>query len=337
MNNRLRRVRAIELTLTPQQVVVVWLRNALQAGTLQDGARHSPPHRETVANTVYHTVQNSMKGQPEPLVERAILQARREADLLYHLSVNTNLAVIENWIQREREYIFLLGYLSAEMRGIPTRDRVQSLRQAFLMFIEPVIILDSAIAQVVEERLTGQPVLFRDCEVKLQKQLQMAETLSKHFNPLADARRAPEQSSIGNRSKGFYLGKPCTYANAEHFRHTGRDARSDGSWFSASRSEAQVRPTMLFVDELFTLRLANMKTQPKVRDLAMVKMFEIGYWHPGDIRAARNQFNSQNDNAVEAVAGRTTYQVFKSTWKREQEYQMALRARAELAAENGQS
>jgi hypothetical protein len=187
MNNRLRRVRAIELTLTPQQVVVVWLRNALQAGTLQDGARHSPPHRETVANTVYHTVQNSMKGQPEPLVERAILQARREADLLYHLSVNTNLAVIENWIQREREYIFLLGYLSAEMRGIPTRDRVQSLRQAFLMFIEPVIILDSAIAQVVEERLTGQPVLFRDCEVKLQKQLQMAETLSKHFNPLADA------------------------------------------------------------------------------------------------------------------------------------------------------
>jgi len=30
-------------------------------------------------------------------------------------------------------------------------------------------------------------MLFRDCEVHLQEQLQIADTLSKHFNPLADA------------------------------------------------------------------------------------------------------------------------------------------------------
>ena len=35
--------------------------------------------------------------------------------------------------------------------------------------------------------LDGQPMLFRDCEVKLKEQLQLAERLSKHFNPLADA------------------------------------------------------------------------------------------------------------------------------------------------------
>ena len=33
MKSRQRRLKAIELTLTPKQVVVVWLRNALQAGT----------------------------------------------------------------------------------------------------------------------------------------------------------------------------------------------------------------------------------------------------------------------------------------------------------------
>jgi hypothetical protein len=38
-----------------------------------------------------------------------------------------------------------------------------------------------------------------------------------------------------------------------------------------------------------------------------------------------------------AFAGQTTYQAFKPTWKREQEYQMALRARSELAEVNGQS
>jgi hypothetical protein len=42
MKSRQRRVRAIELCLTPPQVVVVWLRNA-PAGTLEEGARHSPP------------------------------------------------------------------------------------------------------------------------------------------------------------------------------------------------------------------------------------------------------------------------------------------------------
>lgn len=63
MNSRQRRVRAIELTLTPQQVVMVWLRKALQGGTLEElaRARHSPPHRFAVANTVYDTVRSCAK------------------------------------------------------------------------------------------------------------------------------------------------------------------------------------------------------------------------------------------------------------------------------------
>jgi hypothetical protein len=59
MNSRQRRVRAIELTLTPQEIVVVWLRNALQAGTFEEGATHMPPYRGVVANAVYDTVRNS--------------------------------------------------------------------------------------------------------------------------------------------------------------------------------------------------------------------------------------------------------------------------------------
>jgi hypothetical protein len=183
MKSRQRRLKAIELTLTPKQVVVVWLRNALQAGTFEDGARRTPPPREVVANAVRNAVRNSMKGQPELLVEGAILQARREADLLYNLVVGANVEVIENREQREREYILLLGYLSAEMRGKATK--VQTLRLALLMFLESVIILDGAIAQLAAERLNGQPVLFRDCSVKLEEQLQMAEELSEHFNVLA--------------------------------------------------------------------------------------------------------------------------------------------------------
>jgi hypothetical protein len=152
MNSRQRRVRAIELNLTPQQVVLVWLRNALQAGTLEEGARHSPPHRIAVANAVYDTVRNSMKGQPDPLVERAIRQAQQEADLLYLLVIYTNAAVLEDREKRRRELIFFLGYLSAEMYGKATKHRVQILRLVVLVFLKSVIILDAAIAQAAVER-----------------------------------------------------------------------------------------------------------------------------------------------------------------------------------------
>jgi hypothetical protein len=102
--------------------------------------------------------------------------------------------VLEGRVERGREYIILLGYLSAEIRGNLMKDRLEILRRVVLMFIEPVIILDAAIAQVVSERLNGQPVLFRDCSVKLEEQVQMAEELSEHFNLLARSVDAAEVS-----------------------------------------------------------------------------------------------------------------------------------------------
>jgi hypothetical protein len=133
-----------------------------------------------------------MKGQPELLVERAVLQARREADLLYNLIVNVNMAVLKSMEQRAREYSLSVGYLSAEMNGNASKSRVEDVRRAVLMFVESVVVLDVAIAQVVEQKVDGQPVLFRDCEVGLQEQLQMAETLCKLFNPLAARLNIPK-------------------------------------------------------------------------------------------------------------------------------------------------
>ncbi len=46
--------------------------------SLESAARHWPPNRGAVANAVYDTVRSSMKGQPDPLVERAIRQAQQE-------------------------------------------------------------------------------------------------------------------------------------------------------------------------------------------------------------------------------------------------------------------
>ena len=126
-----------------------------------------------------------MKGQPEPLVERAILEARQQADFLYHLVVNANMAVLENGVARKRESIFLLGYLRAEMHENLTKVRVETLRSAVRMFVEVVIILDAAIAQVVLEYLAGQPVLFGDTAINLTDQLRMSTDFVTWFNKLA--------------------------------------------------------------------------------------------------------------------------------------------------------
>jgi hypothetical protein len=80
---------------------------------------------------------------------------------------------------------FLKTSTAAEWHGKTTELSIEALRLAVLMFIETVIILDAAVAQVAGERLSGQSVLFRDTAVKLAEQLQMATDLSTWFNELA--------------------------------------------------------------------------------------------------------------------------------------------------------
>ena len=70
--------------------------------------------------------------------------------------------------------------------------RLSTIRLAVLMFLESVIILDAAIAQVAVEHLNGQPLLFRDSTLKLAEQLQMASGLSTWFNELASEVGAAE-------------------------------------------------------------------------------------------------------------------------------------------------
>jgi hypothetical protein len=186
MSNHKRRVRAIELNLTPKQIVILWLRNARQVGNFLEARLNPKSPREMIATHVSEAVRESMKGQSESLAQRAVLQARKEADSLYNLIVTINAAVFETRDQHERERIFLAGYLSAVINGKRTKDRIQYLRSAVLMCIEPVIILDAAINQVVAERLSGQPALFRDSEVVVAETLQIATDFSKWFNALAD-------------------------------------------------------------------------------------------------------------------------------------------------------
>ena len=144
------------------------------------------PSREAIANSVLRIVTSSLKGAPDPVIERAVLQARREADALYNLVIDINVVVQEALPQRSREYLFLLGYLCSLIRAPVTADLEQQLRELMLLFVEEVLLLKGAISQVSADHLDGQPILFSDSAAKLKEQTDLVEQALKHLNRLAE-------------------------------------------------------------------------------------------------------------------------------------------------------
>jgi hypothetical protein len=164
VNNQQRRLRKIELTLTPQQTTLLWLTNAVQS-TFADGATQFP--RATIANSIRKTVMHTMKGESDAVVERAIVQARQEADVLYNLVITVNERVLTSTSERNREFLFLLLYL----RGITYINigphSEEELRVAVSFFVEEVLLLEGTISQVRAEHFGGTSILFLDSVLKL--------------------------------------------------------------------------------------------------------------------------------------------------------------------------
>jgi hypothetical protein len=184
MNSRQRRLKAIEVTLTPEQVVLVWMSGALK-GTYESGAFQSPPPRSAIANSIARIVTNALKGHTETVIEKAILQARQEADLLYNIIVEVNGSVQNQYLERYREFAFLLGFFSAVMRGCIAKHSEKSLRALTLFFVEKILVVEAAISEISVQRFRGQPLLFSDSAAKLKEQLDFAEKALELFNSLA--------------------------------------------------------------------------------------------------------------------------------------------------------
>jgi hypothetical protein len=182
VKNQTKRLKTIELTLTPQQTALLWLANAVKC-TFADGARQFP--RATIANSVRKTVTQCMKGELDVVVDRTVRQAREEADMLYNLAISVNTKVLTSTPERDREFLFLAQYL----RGI-TRINIgphseEEIRRTVLLFIDEVFRLDGAVSRVCIEDFGGQPILFKDSLERLKHQMDLARAALECFNILA--------------------------------------------------------------------------------------------------------------------------------------------------------
>ena len=87
----------------------------MQSRDYEEGASRSPWPRSVTANSLARVVRTALKGEPEAVIERGILQGRQVADTLYCLAVELNDQVQRQYYDSEREFIFLLGYFAAIM------------------------------------------------------------------------------------------------------------------------------------------------------------------------------------------------------------------------------
>jgi hypothetical protein len=186
MNKQQRRVKDLELSLTPLQAVLLWLKRAQTAAGYMDGGLESPPPREILAKSVSRATRNSMKGHPEPAVEQAIQQARQQADLLYQLVVQANSSILGDAYETRKSLMLVSGHLQATI-CVP-EDRIKEsgliprLRLSLTLVLENFLITEEACSRISSERLEGQDVLFPDTRRELSEQIQVMKMLSDCFN-----------------------------------------------------------------------------------------------------------------------------------------------------------
>ena len=97
-----------------------------------------------------------------------------------------------------------------------------------------------------------------------------------------------------------------------------------------STAKSQVLVTREFLDEQFMYRLVNMRTHQRSGDMAIVKMFEVGYKRTGDIQPVR--INNQSHTGVVVAAGGTMREVYKAKWLRDKEAALAAEFEAEATS-----
>ena len=182
MKSRQRRLKTIELTLTPYQNVLLWLTNAVK-GTFEDGMHQAP--RSVIANSVLKTITHSMKGESDAVVERAVLQGRQEADVLFNLVITVNDRVLTSTSERIREYLLLRQYLRGMTYINVGPHSEEELRTTVLFVVEEALLLEGAISQVCAEHFGSQSILFSDSILKLKEQLDLANKVLGYFNLIA--------------------------------------------------------------------------------------------------------------------------------------------------------
>jgi hypothetical protein len=186
VKNQRKRLRTIELELTPEQIVFLWINNVLREGSYYDVWRCVPEPRTYIANAVSEAVSKSMRGSANTLVEQAIREARMKADFVYLLFLQPN-TYIYNSVAPMR---VSLGLLASGIRILLSQEKQDAGHLTnfgwYLRFmIEEALEFEEAVNRVRTEYFDGQNILFRETTNALEYRLYFLNQFVKSFNLLA--------------------------------------------------------------------------------------------------------------------------------------------------------
>jgi hypothetical protein len=196
MSNRERRLRTIELVMTPLQVVLLWVSKATAAETFLDACNQSPPPREFVANAVSTAARSSLKSQPREIVQQAVDQAQREADFLYLLVAQTNADIVERVRSDFKRGKVLLAYVHCVGQLQDRMGELECLRNEVAGYVEDALVQDSVVERISHSYFESHNVLLRQPRYCLDFQLKAAQIICEAYNKLVVASEMLDIDSV---------------------------------------------------------------------------------------------------------------------------------------------
>jgi hypothetical protein len=163
-----KRLDKIEYLLTPKQAVILWLqeiqqyRNAEEYAQFLRGQPESARPLYKISKQISETIHDSMKGQPQQVVENTINRAGRDVCFLVKLQQQVN----GYQMTEERVWSIVFAYLESSLRAIAWQNSYLRLRRDMPAMYSRMIPypLDSETAAAVKAAIRNDVTIWEDFE-----------------------------------------------------------------------------------------------------------------------------------------------------------------------------
>ena len=163
-----KRLDKVERLLTPKQAVILWLQEIQQYPNALEYARFLRGQPDTVAplykitKQISQITRDSMKGQPQQVVENAVYRARRDVCFLVKLQLKVN----GYQMTEERVWSIVFAYLESSLRAITWQNSYLRLRTDMPAMYSRVIPypLDPETAAAVKAAIQNDVTTWEDFE-----------------------------------------------------------------------------------------------------------------------------------------------------------------------------
>jgi len=212
MTTSKRRLKKIEISLTPKEAVLLWLKNATTQAEdwttyIADRfSRGEKPPRDEIADQIEGAIHQAMKGEKADQVDQAIRQAVREGDFLFMLFFRVNIEVMAE----SKANMLQVSLLAEQIQGIFERDsfsdekrisdqtRVADWRARALSYTGEIYCTQATIEVLERRYFDGASILVPDVADELQHQLEMLRQIISVYNDTIQVRldRYQDQESL---------------------------------------------------------------------------------------------------------------------------------------------